>query len=142
MQLLDVNVLVYAFRRESPEHEAYLTFVDSLVNGPQAFAVSDVVLSGFVRIVTHPRIFDHPDPIAAALEFVDAVRSASPCVVVAPGERHWSISRDLCITARVKGNLVPDAYLAAIAIEHGCELITTDQDFARFPKLRWRHPIQ
>jgi len=99
------------------------------------------VLSGFVRVVTHPRVFDPPDTVAAALAFANAVRAQPTAVLVAPGERHWEIFERLCVGAGAKGNLVPDAYLAALAIESGSEFVTTDRDFSRFPGLRWRHPL-
>ena len=99
------------------------------------------MLSGFVRVVTHPRVFDPPDTVAAALAFANAVRAQPTAVLVAPGERHWEIFERLCVGAGAKGNLVPDAYLAALAIESGSEFVTTDRDFSRFPGLRWRHPL-
>ncbi len=99
------------------------------------------MLSGFVRVVTHPRVFDPPDTVAAALAFADAVRSQPGVVMVAPGERHWAIFANLCRLTEARGNLVPDAYLAALAIETGAEFITADRDFSRFPGLRWRHPL-
>jgi toxin-antitoxin system PIN domain toxin len=141
MLLPDVNVLVYAFRPDSPEHKRYRDWLVDAVYGESAFACSDLVLSGFVRIVTHPRVFTSPDPLPDALEFTTAIREAPNCVPVAPGRSHWSIFTRLCEQAGAKGNLVPDAYLAALAIESGCEWITTDRDFARFPGLRWRHPL-
>jgi toxin-antitoxin system PIN domain toxin len=103
--------------------------------------VSELVLSGFVRVVTHPRVFDPPDSVEAALAFANAVLSQPAAVPVVPGERHWGIFEGLCRLAGARGNLVPDAYLAALAIEAGAEFITTDRDFSRFPGLRWRHPL-
>jgi toxin-antitoxin system PIN domain toxin len=141
MILPDVNVLVYAHRRSAREHEAYRDWIDGLVNGEQAYAVSDVVLSGFVRIVTHRRIFDPPSTVNQALEFAGQLRHQPHCMLVQPGARHWEIFIRLCREANVRGNLVPDAFLAALAIEHGCELVSADRDFARFKGLRWRHPL-
>lgn len=103
--------------------------------------ISDLILSGFLRIATHPRIFSPPAPIDRAFEFVDAVRGQPNAVVLAPGERHWEIFRRLCRESGVKGNLVADAYHAALAIETGSEWVTTDRDFSRFKGLRWRHPL-
>lgn len=91
--------------------------------------------------MTHPRIFAPPTPIPTALAFADGLRNHPNAVVIAPGERHWSIFRRLCAQASARGNLVPDAYLAALAIESGSEWITDDGDFARFPGLRWRRPL-
>ena len=99
------------------------------------------MLSGFLRIVTHPRIFDPPSPVEQALAFVEALTAAPNCARLAPGERHWHVFSRLCRDAGVRGNLVPDAYLAALAIDTGSELATADRGFARFPGLRWRHPF-
>ena len=86
-------------------------------------------------------MFDPPAAVAEAFGFVDALRSQQNAVTVAPGARHWGIFSRLCTDARAKGNLVADAYLAALAIESGSEWITADRDFSRFPGLRWRHPL-
>ena len=141
MQLLDVNILVYAFRKDSPDHGTYKQFLEDIVNAPEPFGVSDLVMSGFLRVVTHPKVFTNPDPIADALDFTDKLRSAPQFVPVAPGARHWNLFTDLCRRTNAKGNIVPDAYHAALAIEHGCEWISTDQDYARFPGLKWRRPF-
>ena len=141
MLLIDVNVLVYACRQDAPHHDRYAAWLGDLVNGDEAYGLADLVLSGFLRILTHPRIFVAPSSIAEALDFAEQVRGRPQCVSIAPGPRHWEVFTHLCRTAGVRGNLVPDAYLAALAIESGCELITTDRDFARFPGLRWRHPL-
>jgi toxin-antitoxin system PIN domain toxin len=140
MILADVNVLVHAFREDAPRHAALRPWLEGVVRSESAFAVSELVLSGFLRVVTHPRVFNPPTPLAAALEFVEALRAQPNCVLVAPGDRHWSIFTRLCHEAEVRGNLVPDAYLAALAIESGCELVSTDRDFSRFAGLRWRPP--
>ena len=142
MILPDVNVLVYAYREDAPGHRAYREWLQSLIDSDLAYGAADLVLSGFLRIVTHPRVFTPPSPIEHALGFVDLLRSRPNRVAVAPGPRHWGIFTRLCQDAGVKGNLVPDAYLAALAIESGSEWVTTDRDYARFPGLRWRHPLQ
>ena len=141
MILTDVNVLVYAHRADAPNHHDYLHWLEETINGVQAYGMADIVLSGFLRIVTHPRVFNPPSDINAALAFAQEVRSQPNCVLIAPGERHWTIFTQLCKIAGVKGNLVADAYLAALAIESGSEWITTDRDFSRFPGLKWRHPL-
>jgi len=139
--LPDVNVLVYAFRRDATDHEKYRIWLESTVNGDSSYACSDVVLSGFVRVVTHPRIYRDPSSLSEALAFAHAVRDQPICRPVFPGAQHWSIFTRLCRQAGAKGNLVPGAFLAALAIESGCEWVTADRDFARFPGLRWRHPL-
>ena len=141
MILPDVNVLVYAHRVDAPNHAAYHRWLEEVINSDQAYGLSDIVLSGFLRIVTHPRIFDPPSNIAAALGFANQVRNQPNCVLISPGTRHWAIFTRLCEQASVKGNLVPDAYLAALAIESGSEWITADRDYSRFPDLSWRHPF-
>jgi len=141
MVLLDVNVLVYAHRQDAPNHQAYFNWLEALVNSDQAYSLSDLVLSSFIRVVTHPRVFSPPSTTSQALTFVQELRTQPNCVVVMPGERHWDIYCRLCQEAEVKGNLVPDAYLAALAIESGSEWSTTDRDYSRFPGLHFRHPL-
>lgn len=140
--LFDVNVLVYAHREDAPRHDDYRRWLEDVLRSPEAYGLSDLVLSGFLRVVTHPRIFDPPSSLEAALQFVSEVRDRPNRISVAPGPRHWQIFRQLCQHQRARGNLVPDAYLAALAIESGSEWITTDRDFARFSELRWRHPLE
>ncbi len=141
MFLPDVNVLVYAHREGAEHHAACRHWLESIVNGDEAYGISELVLSGFVRVVTHPKVFARPSAIPEALAFADQLREQPNCVLVAPGPRHWEIFSRLCSESRVKGNLVADAYLAALAIESGCEWVTTDRDFGRFEGLRWRSPL-
>ena len=103
--------------------------------------MSEIVFAGFVRGVTRPRVFARPTPSRVSLEFAEAIRVRPNCAPVSPGPRHWEIFRRRCEESGAKGNLVPDAYLAAMAIESGAEWITTDRDFSRFRGLRWRHPL-
>ncbi|MBM3290130.1 MAG: type II toxin-antitoxin system VapC family toxin [Candidatus Hydrogenedentes bacterium] len=138
MLLPDVNVLVYAHREETANHDVCRKWLEDVLNGDEAYAISDLVLSGFVRIVTHPKVFKRPSSIGDALAFVEQVRDQPNCVRIEPGSRHWDIFKRLCLETGVKGNLAPDAYLAAMAIESGCEWVSTDQDFSRFKGLRWR----
>ena len=126
----------------SPGHTAYRDWLQNAVDSDEAFGVSELVLSGFLRVVTHPRVFSPPEPIESALAFADALRAQPNAVPVSPGDRHWEIFEGLCRDAQVRGNLVPDAYLAALAIESGSEWVTTDRDYSRFPGLRWRHPLE
>jgi len=138
--LPDVNVLVYAYREDAARHARYRSWLEAVLNGPEAYGLSDLVLAGFLRVVTHPRVFSPPSPTGHALDFTEVLRGHPNCVSVAPGPRHWDIFTGLCRTPGVKGNLVPDAYLAALAIESGSEWMTTDRDYSRFPGLRWRDP--
>ncbi len=141
MRLVDVNVLIYAFREDAPGHADHRDWLNALVSSDEAYGVSDHVLSGFLRVATHPRVFHPTTPLARAIAFADAYRDRPNAVPIAPGARHWHLFTTLCRKAGARGNLVPDAWLAALAIERGCELVTTDRDFARFPGLRWRHPL-
>lgn len=142
MILTDVNVLLYAFREDAPLHKQYRRWLLKQLSSHEAFGISELVLSGFVRVATHPRVFNPPTPVPAALEFANALRASPNAVVLTAGERHWSIFADLCSSANAKGNLVADAYHAALCIEHGCEWATTDRDYARFKGLRWFHPLE
>lgn len=138
MVLLDVNVLVNAMRVDAPRHRAAKAFVDALRDAPEPFGTSDVVLSGVLRVLTHPRVFASPTPLDVAQRFVDVLRASPNFIPVAPGERHWGIFCELVRQTGAIGNLVSDAWHAALAIEHGCEFVSDDSDFARFPVLRWR----
>jgi toxin-antitoxin system PIN domain toxin len=140
--LVDVNILVYAFRTDAPRHSEYRGWLTERVGGREAFGLSELVLSGVLRVLTHPCVFNPPEPLKSAFGFVDALRTQPNCVLLAPGTRHWEIFRELSERAGAKGNLVADAYHAALAIEHGCEWITADRDYARFAGLRWRHPLE
>lgn len=142
MMLLDVNVLVYAHRRDAPRHAEYAEFVATALQSPIGLAVSDLALSGCLRVITHPKIFKEPTPLVEAVEFIRDFRSRESVRILTTGTRHWEIFLDLCQRGDARGNLVPDAYHAALAIETGCEWITTDRGFARFPGLQWRHPLE
>jgi len=141
MLLLDVNVWVYAHREDTSKHNQFKSFVENLLNNNSPYGVSTLIMSGFLRVVTHPKVFDPPTPIEVALQFADKITCHSDAVIVSPGSRHWDIFVDLCRNIDAKGNLVPDAYLAALAIESGNTWITTDRDFSRFPGLDWKHPL-
>lgn len=134
-------MLVYALAGDVLGHADYRAWLDDTLSGGEVVAVSDLALSGFLRIVTNPRVTRAPLGIDEALVVTDALRDHPVIDIVVPGARHWAIFRDLCLRANTRGNLVADAVHAAIAIEHNADFITTDGDFARFPGLRWRHPL-
>lgn len=136
-----MNVLVYVFNETVSEHDRYSAWLEAALISDEPVGLSDLVLSSVVRITTHPGAFTPPATLPQAFSFVTTLRASPGAVIVAPGERHWEIFERLCLEAGARGNLVTDAYLAALAIESGSELITTDRDFARFPGLRWRHPL-
>lgn len=111
-----------------------------MLAGGEPFTVPDGVWASFVRIATNRRIFTVPTPLDDAFGFLTSVRAQPQHVALVPGERHLALFETLCREADASGDLAADAYVAALAVEHGCELITLDRDFARFPELRWRLP--
>lgn len=142
MILPDVNVLVYAFRREADDHERYAAWLAEVVAGGDEVALHDPCLIGFVRIVSNPRVVPTPAPTALALEFVARIRTARRCRWLPAGPAPWSRLGELVDGDRgIGANLVPDAYLAAVALTHGCRLATADRGFARFPGLDWYDPV-
>jgi uncharacterized protein len=142
MLMPDVNVLVRAHREEAARHGEHAEWLSRVAEGAEPFALSEPVPHGFIRVVTNPRIFVPPSTLDEALAFIEQLRARPTCHLFRPGPRHWEIFVNLCRQARATGGLIADAYHAAVAIEHGCEWITNDTDFARFPGLRWRLPHQ
>ena len=140
MTLLDVNVLVYAHREDTSEHAICHQWLVATMKSDAPFGLSDSVLSSVVRIATHPKIFKQPSRLDVVLAFTAGLLAQPNAVTVRPGPRHWDIFTGLCRESGARGNIVADAYLAALAIESGCEWITTDGDFARFAGLKWRRP--
>jgi len=138
MKLFDVNVLVNAFREDAPDHDLFLRVLDEAVNGAAPFGISPLALSGFLGIVTNPRIFKLPSPVDSALGFCDDLLSRPQCRTIAPGSRHWSIFRARCQRLRAEGNLVPDIWFAALAIESGCTWVSGDRDYGLVPDLEWQ----
>jgi hypothetical protein len=134
--LADANVIIYAHREDTEHHSPCRRWLEATINGDECYGVSELVLSGFVRVVTHPKVFASPSSLKQALEFAEQVREQPNAMLIEPGERHWSVFRRQCVEARAKRNLIPDAYFAAVAIEGGCEWTTTDRDYSRFPGLR------
>jgi toxin-antitoxin system PIN domain toxin len=137
----DVNVLVYAFREESERHEEYRAWLETSLNGADQVALFEPVLAAVLRIATHPAIFRTPSPRPTVEAFVDACLSAPAAISLRADERHWDLFRALCARADCRGNVIQDAYLAALALEHNCVFATTDRHFGRFPRLRWQHPL-
>ena len=141
MILTDVNVLIYAFRAEASQHEAYAGWLTEVINGADELALHDPVLAGFVRIVTNPRIMSDPAPTRRALDFVTALRGAERARWIPSGHQSWEVlGRFVDGDAAVRANLIPDAHLAATALAHGARLATVDHGFARYPGLRWFDP--
>ncbi len=142
MILSDVNVLIYSFRRDSRRHAEFRAWLQQVVDGPGAYGVSPQVLASMVRITTNRRAYAEPSTLDEALTFCEAMLDPPHATVIQPGERHWSIYRDLCRASGVTGSLTQDAWFAALAIEHGCEWISTDAHYGLFPGLRWRRPFE
>ncbi|MGQ0680060.1 MAG: type II toxin-antitoxin system VapC family toxin [Actinomycetota bacterium] len=141
MILCDVNVLVYAHKEGCPHHKEWRAWLQAALAGDDPFGVSDLVLTSFLRVVTHPKIFDQPSSWEQARSFTDAIRTSRNAVAVNAGRRHWELFLKLAEAAGALGNALPDAYLAALAIESGCEWMTADKSFLRYPGLRWRNPL-
>lgn len=141
MILTDVNVLVYAFRREADQHEAYADWLQRLVGGSDELALHDLPLVGMVRIVTSPRIVATPAPLAIALAFVERLRGARRARWLPSGAATWVTLERLAAQDRHLGGNLPDAHLAALALAYGCRLATADRGFSRFPGLDWFDPV-
>jgi toxin-antitoxin system PIN domain toxin len=141
VKVLDLNILLYALNRDSDRHQQAKSWLERALSADEPVALAWVVLLGFLRVATSPRVFPRPLTPAQALTVVDGWL-AQPCVVALnPGEEHWPILRQLLAEAGTAGNLTTDAHLAALAIENGAELCSTDADFARFPRLRRSNPL-
>ncbi len=140
MILPDVNVLIHAFRRDSTQHAVCKAWLGAIVAGDAQFGMSAQVLSAVARITTNPRVFRQPSPLPEAFAYCDNLLGQPHCEIVEPGARHWAIFRRLCIDTGTRGARVADAWLAALAIEHGCRWITYDRDYSRFPGLDWQEP--
>lgn len=141
MILADVNLLVYAFDADSPHHTPYASWLEATLTSGEEFALLDAVLSGFVRIVTHPKIMPRPAPTNLALDFVDTLIDAPGARWLHGSPELWAAFRTLEAGDRaIRGNLVPDAYIAAAALAHGARVATADRGFARFPGVRCFDP--
>jgi toxin-antitoxin system PIN domain toxin len=140
MILPDVNVLIYAFRKDVVQHAVCRAWLDRTVLGDARFGISKLALAAVVRITTHSRAYQKPSSLEEAFGFCEDILGQPNCQVVEPGDRHWGIFARLCRDTDTRGPRVTDAWFAALAIESGCEWVTLDRDYARFPGLRWRTP--
>jgi uncharacterized protein len=138
MILPDVNVLIYAFRADVPQHKLCREWLADVVMSDATFGVSPLALAGVIRITTNPRAYREPSSLENVVNFCDNLLGQPNCHVVEPGDRHWDIFKRLCLQTDTRGRRTTDAWFAALAIEWGCEWITFDRDFARFPSLQWR----
>jgi toxin-antitoxin system PIN domain toxin len=142
MLLPDVNVLIYAFRKDVPHHTICRAWLDRMILADARFGVSPLVLSAVVRVTTQSRIYPMPSTLGEAFAFCQDILGQPNCQVVEPGERHWDIFKRLCIETNTRGPHLTDAWFAALAIEWGCEWVTMDRGFARFPGLKWSVPAK
>jgi hypothetical protein len=141
MILVDANILLYAEDRLSSHHEAARKWWDAQLSGSSPVGLCWEVICSFIRIGTNPRVFENPLSLAQA---ISRVRSwlEQPCLrIIKPTDRHWGVFSEMLTGGQAPANLVMDAHLAALAMEHGCVLISTDNDFSRFPKLKWDNPL-
>lgn len=141
MILTDANLLLYAYNRDATEHDAARQWLEGQLSATDLFCFSWQTITAFLRISTNARAFPQPLTIVEATEIVTEWLERPQSVVLMPGERHWDIFSNLLTTGQAAGPLVMDAHLAALAIEHGCVLATTDRDFARFPGLQTSNPL-
>lgn len=142
MKLPDVNLLLYAIDEASPRFSAARPWVEGLFGGDETVALAWPVALAFVRLTTKPQIVTAPLAVDEALDVVDGWLARPNVVVVHPTDRHAAVLRELLAPLGAGGNLTTDAHLAALAIEHGAELCSSDADFSRFPGLRWRDPLR
>ena len=140
MLLPDLNVLIGAHRTDSPAHPACRDWLRSAYAGDEAFGLCAPVLIGLVRVLTHPRVFRPPDTLEQAFTFVESLVGHPNAVILNPGRDHLRLFAQACRAADAHGDLVADAYLAALATETGAVLVSGDRDFDRFPGLRRRRP--
>jgi uncharacterized protein len=138
--LADVNVLIYAFRKDTAQHAICKSWLDNVVSGDAQFGISPLALSAVARIATDPRIFKHASAVQEVFVYCDNLLNQPNCEIVLPGERHWKIFKRLCIETGTRGSRISDAWFAALAIEHACTWVTYDRDYARFPGLDWQEP--
>ena len=142
MTLVDANLLLYAHDPRATQHEASRRWLEGVLSGRELVGCAWLTLWAFLRISTNPRVYERPLSIDEAEELLESWLARPMVRVLDPGERHWEILRDLTRSGQSAGPLVMDAALAAIAIEHGATLATTDRDFSRFDGLTWRHPLE
>jgi toxin-antitoxin system PIN domain toxin len=140
MVFCDVNVYVALFVKEHEHHEIVRPWFEELINGPRRLATSDPIFASTIRIITNHRNAKNPPSISQAVVQIERIRNRGATVPIEPTGRQWSMFTDLCERADVRGELVQDAWIATLAMDHGCEVATFDRDFARFPGLKWSVP--
>jgi len=139
--LIDANLLLYAYNSAFERHQRARHWLESVLSGPNPVCLAWATILAFLRIATNPRAFQHPLTMREAIPVVSTWFAQPVVTILEPGERHWAILQDLISETQVRGSLVADAHLAALAIEHGATLYTSDRDFVRFPGLQIANPL-
>ncbi len=142
MILVDVNLLIYAHYVNSQFHDPTRSWFEKVLQGSEPIALGWASILGFLRITTSPRALASPLLLSEAIAVIEDLIQRPQVLVLSPSERHWSILQRMLTEGQAGGNLASDAHLAALAIEHGALLCTTDRDFSRFPGLRWENPLE
>lgn len=141
MILVDANILLYAEDALSPLNEEARSWWDAQLSGHAPVCLCWTVLSAYIRIATNRRVFEHPLPVEEAIRRVNSWLDQPCAKIVHATQQHWEIFRNMLVRGKAPANLVTDAHIAALAIEHGCTLCSTDSDFSRFPGLKWKNPL-
>lgn len=139
MILFDVNILLYAHRFDSAKHAPMKSWLEGLLSSGEPFGYCDVVINGFLRVATHPKIFNPPTPMTQAVQFIEKIINQPQAVHIQPNDRHWELFKKYL--KGIKGSLVTDAYLAALAVEAKCEWFSDDSDFELFSGLNWKRIV-
>lgn len=141
MRIVDLNVLLHAVNTDAAHHTRVLDWWEAAIADDEPIGLVWMVLLGFLRVATNPRVFPRPLGPDTAMSMLDTWLSLDNTVLLTEREEHWGILRSLLLEAGTAGNLTPDAHLAALAISHGAALVSCDSDFARFRGLRWENPV-
>ncbi len=142
MKIVDINLLIYAINKDTPHHQRAKKWLEASLLGDDPFGFSWIVILGFLRIITNGRIMPTPLPSETAMEIIEEWLKQPPSRIIVPTEQHWSILMELLAQLGTAANLTSDAHLAALAIENGARLFSTDNDFSRFATLRWTNPLE
>lgn len=142
MIVLDANILLYAYDERAAQHKKALEFVERVFSDGTLIGIPWQSIAAFLRLMTNPNLPGRRFTSEEAAEIVDSWRSQPNVLFLGPGDRHWSVLRQMLVEGQTRGPLVTDAQVAALTIEHGGELQTADRDFARFPGLRWKNPLE
>jgi len=142
MKIVDINLLIYAINKDSPHHSGAKIWLEDSLSSEEPFGFAWIVILGFLRIVSNARIMPTPLRPELAIETVNDWLEQPPSLTVVPSHQHWSILKELLSSLGTAANLTSDAHLAALTIEHGGRLYSTDNDFSRFQSLRWTNPLE